>query len=204
MDEQKLVDTLTGLISDKETQIKIKQSLEKHRPQHWSRLANAPYYRAKYAAEIKIILDQMIADGENRVIFYKDHPGLNSNTLYNKLFQAKKYLLDKLDPDGKYSLFCESLHIHKKRGVGIHLDIDRNILDGTPEGFKAQTLSNTNSEEWKSKIEIFIKNSQSGDVLHMKNLALSPEEIEDIEITLFSLNDIMYNIKCNEIKLIKE
>jgi len=99
--------------------------------QQWSTLTNAPYYKEKFALELKIVLDEMLTILESghsfvcKVYQYKHFSNYTPSTIYARIIQSKMFLLDKLDPIGKYKLFLENVEIKREPNFGVILSVKK-------------------------------------------------------------------------------
>lgn len=97
------------------------------KPKNWGRRTNAPYFRERYALELRAILDGMLLEYEhgthsNKIFRYIDYPELSHNSLYLKINQSKLYLLEVLDDDKKYFRFFQLIAIKRYRNKGVVLE----------------------------------------------------------------------------------
>lgn len=182
------------------------------KPDKWSKKSNAPYYRERYALQIKQVFDTMIKDFENgiyeeRVFYYKDTPELSKNTLYLKINQAKLYLLDKLDADGRYRHFDSLIKIKKEANLGVKITYKDGVLVADEDGKSIQNPINVvNFIEKKSAIDMidaWLDKATPGDKLHLKKLFLPDDELYKIKSMIAGLDDIAASITQNDIHLVK-
>ena len=184
------------------------------KPSSWSSLTNAPYYRERFALELKMVADAMLAeynegkfeDREYRYSqFCEGSAGISKNTLYLKINQSKLYLLEPengLDPDGMYKRFFELITITRER-TGIRLSYNKDVRGGSsmlPEKvmeLKEQTIT------WKTKVDEFLDNAMPGEVFELKRLSLTDEEQQTIKNSLVQLVDILYTVTDSCIKIRK-
>src|SRR5437762_1668188 len=55
-----------------------------------------PYYRERFALEIKEAIDAMLEDGKNRVYKFSDFKHISKTSLYLRIHQSYLYLTDNL------------------------------------------------------------------------------------------------------------
>src|SRR5438477_4611495 len=60
------------------------------------------YYNEKEARGFIPHLDSILEDKEDRELRYEDYPQWSPHTLWAKVNQSFKYIIDNLDPVGKY------------------------------------------------------------------------------------------------------
>lgn len=189
------------------------------RPKTWSRRANAPYYRERYALEVRHVLDDMmlsasLGDRESRVVKYADYPEISHVTLYLKINQAMLYLIDKLDtPDKTYANFREMISISRIRSVGIKFtfvageDKPMNALRisspaiPTPTSIELQSKESTppSKVNWKEQLLAFIDKAEVGQNLKINNLSLTMEDGEFIKSSVPEDKCIIYKASADSL-----
>lgn len=183
------------------------------RPAGWSKFSRAPFYNAKYATEVKEVLDGMIADRKGRVWKYSVYADVSPTTIYLRVNQGMRYLLENMDPDNVYARFRETIVIRRDHGrsgdknAGVHIEIlpeYRVSVEGTP--FVPETVTEHGKiPKWKEAIESYLSDAQPGSApLVIEGLMLTPQELADIKCELAGLQGtIMSSITATTIKLIK-
>lgn len=172
-----------------------------------SSLTLMPYYKERFALEFKMWVDEMMAEfdrGEllDRLFAYSDFPSLSHNTLYIKVNQSKLYLLDQLDPDGKYKRFLQLVSITRDRGVGVRISYNRD-LDKESSFMPSVVMPKEHSYTWKARVEKFLEEATDGQEITISRLALTHENIMDLKTSLVQLEDLLYKITTSSIWLKK-
>jgi len=198
---------LKKIFVDPKHQAKIVDYLVHGKPSGWSRKSNAPYYREEYALQLKKVADQMMTDRQDVFYPYDDYLeqyGISRETLYLRINQSKRYLLEQLDPDHIYARFFERVRIERERGVGIMIRFIPEFRDG-PSDFKPRTIEPVEQKyKWQKDMDIWLEESNPGDEPFYKDkLALSPEEITALKIQLKTLSNVLSSITVHTIKLVK-
>lgn len=170
-------------------------------PNNVSRLSVYSYYRPEFALQVKLVIDEMIETKRDKEWRYLDFPDLRPRTLYQRIFQSIKYLVDNLDPDGKYAAFKKITVLSDKVSkTGVRLSWVRDMLDGRE--FKATDVTlDYKMQQWKLEIDKFLTDTTKK-VLHLKSLALTSEEIESLRVSL-EIPGLYPFISEREIKIIK-
>jgi hypothetical protein len=178
---------------------------EKRKPSEWSKRTNAPYYRERFALELKHIIDEMIieqANGEftDRQFFYSDFPTQSQTSLYLKINQSKLYLLDNLDFEGKYARFFEGVSISRERGKGIRIGYNRDMtaVGILPSAHKVNEKS-ADVISWKDRMQDFLDNSEPGQELELKRLSLTNDEVQELNYQLGEIVSILFKVTNNRI-----
>lgn len=160
------------------------------------------YYTEKEAKELIPIIDAMMVDKEDREFRFEDFSAYwKPNTVWIKLNQALKYLVDHLDTeDHKYRSFRDQIQVRRtKNGVLFHWVSDASY---TNRSWVAHKINPNILAEYKQKVYSFMENSKPGEYLHLENLSLSPHEIEDLN-TLLEGNEVFISkISAHEIKIV--
>ena len=177
------------------------------KPNNWSSLTNAPYYRERFALELKVVLDEMIQEAEanifeDREFFYSSFPTLSHNTLYLRVNQSKLYLVNKLDSENKYKRFLELVAITREKS-GIRLSYNRDVLHPAVP-LKANKVMPIEQQTitWKVKLDEFLSSDKAG-VFELDKLALDDDDIEVITNSLSQLNNVIYSIKNDKIRIVR-
>lgn len=169
---------------------------------------SGPYYRSKFALEFKEVLDSMMAEGNNvkdRVYHYSDFSDKSHTTVYLLINQSMNYLIDKLDPNGKYKSFLSLISIKRVRGLGVRLryvskvSFQPKVIDDVKEVEDNIEFSPNASLEFK--IEGWLQNAKPKDVLELTELALDEEEVSKIKASLMPLSNILFKVESDRIKI---
>jgi hypothetical protein len=195
-------------------------STPQKKPLHWASRANAPYYKEKFALQVKEILDGMEKDRQDIIFRYDEHPKISRNTLYLRLNQSALYLVEKLDtisspkdaslsllglPLYHYSRLIELLTITRERDIGVRFSFEEDGRNSELGNLKPmKVLSKLECPKWRQEMESFVDEGRPGEVFHKKGLALTPEEVLDIKTSFASLENIMAIVKPTEIKIVKK
>ena len=176
-----------------------------NRPHGWSRHSNAPYYKEVYALHIKREIDKMIQSGNPIVFRYNqwcEEGGMTPNTLYTRINQSIRYLIEKLDRDGKYKLWYEGITIRRKRGVGIRMDYVAGLCENATSLVADEVETETHTPKWKRDLDYWLE-SDNTTPFCQQGLALTPEEILSLKRELGGLSNVQCSIKSESVKVIK-
>jgi len=175
------------------------------KPIGWSRRSNAPYYKRCHALELKSVVDEMLTTREDQVYFYKDYPNMSANTLYLRVNQSLRFLLDFLDTDeAQYAKWSEMVNITKERGTGVRISFDDEFRNSAVSTFKPHAItSKGNTPTWKQDVDDYLENIKRVQPLHIPGLCLSPDEMTTLRDSLRPLKGIIFYITSAEIKILK-
>lgn len=175
----------------------------RRRPTQWKGASNAPYYKERFALELKVNVDDMIADGENRMYRYSEFRDYTPTSLYLKINQSFRYLIDYLDtPDHKYRIFRECVSITKHKGQGILISFNKDIRKGGDDKF-IPTKVDRNGSAWRAEMDDFLENASEGHCFYRDKLMLTSDEVEELRMSLDALEGIVANVKTTSIKIVK-
>src|SRR5205814_4602866 len=84
-----LLQAFQSLVKTPEGQKLFVQKLNQANNTIIQRRANTmPYYREKFAKELKITIDEMLNDKKNRIYLFKNFKSISRNSLYLRVHQA--------------------------------------------------------------------------------------------------------------------
>lgn len=183
----KFVDAMVG----------IKTSHDKPRksPSEWA--SRPPYYREKFAIEVKVLLDTMVKDNLDMLIPWKS-ARLSRASLYIKVTQAMSYLCDNMDtPDGFYNSLRAKVRITREQS-GMRLSLSRTRLNSyLPSVRKAAKAGEL--VQWRDSAISFIENGAVGDALHLQHLVLLPEDVAMLQGMLEGNDSFKFKVTESEI-----
>lgn len=195
---EEILNNLVSLISNPAHREAFKKAIQTADGDYFGRNIDKPYYKKKYALGVKEVLDWMMEHKKPRKWVYADFPSTNKASLYQKIMQGKEFLLDNMDPDGRYKKFDLCVKVDRKQKDALYFHIQYHMLnmansedieDLSKAGFvKSEELS------WRDRLENFLENGKPGESFKKEGLALDESEITELETTLCTLTTIVYNI----------
>ncbi len=182
--------------------IKASPKLQKKILRNTEERSGGNYYNRNDAEKLKPFLDEMIVDGEPREFRFVDYPQWSPNTVWLKINQAIKYIVDNLDTeDRKYAIFRNRLKICK-----IETGVLFKIVDSpTINGWIAHKVSGEISKEletYKDQVFRFMETSEEGEELDLKDLTISEEEVIKMKELLDPSPIFAAFVSCSRIKII--
>jgi len=192
----------------KTDEAKVVEILVTKRPVGWGRRSVAPYFNEKCGQEMKQVLDAMMQDKKPVLFSYSDFQkshGLNKHSLYLRINQGIRYVLEVLDNhERKYGKFMSMCKVRKQYGVGVLLSMRPECRGDFISDFKPKPVDYADDEpRWKLKMHNWLQDVDSSDRFLHEGLMLSPEEIEDLKATLDSVPGIMHSVTSYSVKIIK-
>ena len=155
--------------------IKSSPKLQKKILKNTEERSGGNYYNRNDAEKLKPFLDEMMLDNEPREFRFSDYPQWSPNTVWLKINQAIKYIVDNLDDaDKKYAYFRNKLKICKTENGVLFKIVD------APDGWIAHKVSGENSKEletYKDKVFSFMESSEEGEELDIKDLNIEEEDV---------------------------
>ena len=138
------------------------------------------YYNRHDAEKLKPFLDEMMIDNEPREFHFADYPQWSPNTVWLKINQAVKYIIDNLDDsEKKYAYFRTRLKICKTE-FGILFKIEEPIA-----GWIAHKVKDGSElgilEDYKNRVYSFMEGSEEGEELDIKDLNIDENEVKKLK-----------------------
>lgn len=161
------------------------------------------YYKEHFARELIFVLDSMLEDDKDRMYFYSKFSKYTKTTLEMKLRQSWLYVMDNLDPDGKYKALWSKCTIGEDRNkAGIRIT---RLRDLTPEDIVMPDIieEESRSFEWRPKLDRFLLEAEAGQVFRNENLSLSDDDVEILQTNLSMLSGIEYKVTNQKIVVMK-
>lgn len=193
---------LQELLSSPELLEFLAKSKSNRRPDNASKLSTFSYYKEQFGLEMKIVLDNMIETEQNQIYMYSDFPELLRSTLYARINQSLNYVLNELDIDGKYRRIKDKIIIDRKSNpAGIMILLVKDKLLG--KAFQPRPITDSEfTDQYKDQINTFL-NDETTKVLHLKNLALTTGQMEDVNSAYSNLPHLFTLVTEREIKIVK-
>lgn len=178
------------------------------RPAGWSRKSMAPYYKELYGQEMKESLDTIMANRIDVIYDYEtfEKMGMSRNTVYLRVNQSLRYLMERMDPDHKYAKFYrECLQITKERNVGVRISLIPEYRNSQVSEFKPKpVMPKSEAPLWRRKLEAFLESAQPGDKPFIQeHLALTPEEIKALKESFYGVKGFLVNITSFSVKVVR-
>ena len=203
--DEKIKERLNGIFSSPAIASKVVNLVVHNRPAGWSRKSNAPYYKEKYALQLKSEIDKMIESGKPLCFRYSvwctEETRMSKQTLYNRINQSIRYLIEQLDIDRYYAKWYESVEIERERSIGISIYFIVG-LSGT-EQFKAELIEpKENAPIWKREMDAWLE-SDNIRPFCKEGLALTEQEVIDLSVELDTLSGIKASVTSSSVKIIR-
>jgi len=194
---------LKAMFANPQTRAAVASAIAAPRPQGWSKHSKSSYFKKQYAEEIREHIDQQIATGQDLVFRYDTWCktlGISERTLYARFNQAIMFLVQRMDPTGKYSEWYDSVDIDCKTSkVGIIMSTAK--FEAT-KSIKPELITPRQSlPQWRKELMDWLE-SDSEEPYCKENIALSNEEILSLREFL-TQDGLMVDIKCNKIAIVK-
>lgn len=156
-----------------------------------------PYYNEKFALELKGVLDEYAVDRIPREFRYDDFQ-VAQQTMRQRIYQSWQYLIEHLDPDGKYLSLRNNTFIRPvKSGLQLRPVPQAKLL------VSKVTNEPNGPSDYKQRVHDFVTEAPIGSKLELKNLDLSFEEITALTTLLNTCDGVIHRITRDCIKMIK-
>jgi hypothetical protein len=183
-----------------------------------------PYYNEASALSIKAMVDEMIEDECDRRIEQEDFPEYKLRTLRQKLYSGLQYLVQHMDPTGKYKVFNSRIMISMPQGNRILVRFveegatafftlrahkilptrDEITEDNSPTTFTEPTNKKLEGgEDWRSKLLELISELEVDKSATISELKISQSDIEYVKNLFYDLEDFTIIIRKTSIKVIR-
>lgn len=173
-------------------------------PRGWTGNTRAPYYKEKYALQVKPIVDRLIATGKPQLVPLSEC-GYTFNTLNSLLHQGWLWLIDNLDTPEEIYKTWRAKTVLSRTANGIALFIKEKSTE-EPSTLSFIEISNKeDSSKWRVELQDFLDSAPPGTKKKWIDLNLSAEEQSDLDLSLSGLKEtIVYVIKPNELIIAKK
>ena len=199
-----VADKLEQIIANPVTRSAIASIISSPRPQGWGRKSTATYFKKVYADELIPHIDSQIESGKDLIFRYNvwcQQLHISERTLYTRFNQAILFLLERLDPTGKYNKWYDSVDIDtKSNSLGIVFSVVRSQM---AQAIKPELIEPAQSlPKWRTQLADWLENDES-DSFVREHLALSPEDITKLRDEFMGNEGLMVDIKSHSIKIVK-
>lgn len=198
-------DKLKAIVANPQTRSALASIIASPRPQGWGRKSTAPYFKKEYAERFRPHIDQQIESKQELVYRYDvwcKTLNISERTLYNQLHQGILFLIEKLDPTGKYAKWWNEVVVDTKTNkVGIVLSLKKTDINNTlpkPEFVEPRDMM----EVWKRELYDWME-SDSEEPFVKENICLNEEEIRELKNKFESLEGVMADIRSSKVSVIK-
>lgn len=198
---------LNTIFPSAEAAARIASLIASKRPVGVTRKCYYPYYREYYAMQIKESIDKQILTRERIVWLYAEFcPEISENSLYCKVNQSIRYLIDFLDPNGTYAMWRKVVDVKRdKVAKGIVIDYILEFRKGNEGKSFGGTMvqpRETTTPKWRIEMDNWLE-SDSTKPFHVRGLLLSEKEIIDLKMELKELVNLLVDVKAHEISIVR-
>ncbi len=181
------------------------------RPEGWSPKSNAPYYNMFCGEQMQIAVDEMMRSREPIVYRYANfcyedgvQGGCSRNTLYNRINQSIRYLVEKMDPNNVYLRWLETVDVNRKKGLGITIRFKPEFKNPnvTSSFVPDKYIEPEDEVKWRRKMEEWLEGDEMTPFC-LEKLALTTEEVESLRKELTSLSGIQASVNSTSIMIIR-
>lgn len=184
----------------------IEQVVVGKRPANTSKTSQYPYYKRHLAERTRQWADEMMGPPKiNKVLRYDvwcADNAMSANTLYNMVYQSRRYLLDNMDtPSYKYLAWKEATTLNRIAGLGVTIEWKLGAT-GEQRPTAQDVILTEVAPLWKRKMLDWIESDETKPFIQ-ENLALNEEQIGEIKNMLSGISSIRFVIRSECIKLIR-
>lgn len=205
--EKQMAARLQAIFTNKPLQAKIVDIVVGDKPIGWGPRSSSPYYNEKCALEIKKVFDAIRETGKPfcyRYDWFEQNFGLGKDTLYTRVYQSWRYLLERMDPTHEYQRFKEEkLDIWRKRGVGVMIELKKHLTTDGPAFEPEEVMPESEGPKWRRRMQDWLEDADSSTSFKQEGLVLTADEIAELKLHLSSLANVMPSITSHSVKLVK-
>jgi len=170
------------------------------KPSDWTCGSNVSYYNRKNAELVRGCIDALILEPKkDQKLYLRDFKTLSSKSLYIKCYQGLRFLIERLDKDGKYKAVRRQIKFRRNFDGIRFIWIDDAIIKSEP------VLSEEAAQTWKDDFDAFIEVAQDEDKFERGDVQLSKNDIEYIRRSVITLPEfVIFKLEPNKIKIVKK
>lgn len=179
-----------------------KRVINTDKPKGYGENSDTPYYAEKFALKLKPILDTLDPETQLKVKVFRAAPGESINTVYLRITQAWKYLIDRMDtPDRKYEVLRGMIQVRKKTfevklawatsrsasapARDFIVSEDEDLGDGVPEEDKERPVN------WREDLMMWASTSADPSPPIEMKIRLEEEDRQWVDAYLSAFSDIV-------------
>ena len=186
---------------------KIVHLVTTNRPAGWSHRSHATYYKKMYAMELKPCIDKMMEDKQDIIYRYSTwctgETGYSPQTVYNRVNQSLRYIIEQMDADHKYSDWYEQVSIRREKGLGVVISYIPGF-GSESDGLKPESVEPKSSKPlWIRRMDEWLEDSDNFEPFVKEGLALGTDEIVDLKVRLAGLSNIQASITEDRVAIIR-
>lgn len=178
------------------------------RPPTWGHSSCAPYYKEFYARNIKEAIDKQLENRQDIVYRYsvfcgRDEELCSRTTLYNRVNQSIRFLLEHLDTnDKKYLNWKKIVRIERIAGLGVRISMIREFRNPQSNFTPDFVLPKEEQPLWQRKMEDWLESGETKPFV-MEKLALTEERVKELYVELNRLKGIAAQVTSTSIKIVR-
>lgn len=204
--DKEIKESVKQFFLDPKVSARVVNLVTTKRPDGWSHRSTATYYTETYALEIRESIDHMISTGEDIVFRFEtwcnSKTGYSVKTLYARINQSIRYLIDFLDTNGRYAQWFRSKKI-KNTGESWTISFDKTLSAYAQAGLKPEfALPKEEMPIWERELYEWLESSKSG-TFSKTGLMLSKEKMTEINAMLSKVTGIMKEVNYSTIKIVR-
>ena len=187
---------------------KVVNALTSTKPQGWSHRSHATYYKAMYAKELKEKVDEMMQNKQDIIYKYStwctEKTQYSPQTVYNRVNQSLRYILDQLDPKGIYKEWHETVEVRREKGKGVVISYIPGFGSNDEESPRPEFVEPKNTKPlWMRRLDEWIEDNDNYEPFVKDGLALGTDEIVALKVMLASLPNLQASITQDKVAIIR-
>jgi hypothetical protein len=199
-------DAVKSFFADPKIAARVVNVVTSKKPDGWSHRSTATYYNETYANEIKESIDYMIDTGQD-IVFRFDtwctgKTGYSVKTLYARINQSIRYLVEYLDVDGKYAKWFKAKKIHNT-GESWTISFDKTLSAYAQAALKPEfAMPKQEMPRWRQELDEWLESSKSGS-FSRTGLQLSKDDVKTLNEYLSKITGILKEVTFSSVKIVR-
>lgn len=174
------------------------------RPSSYSDSSVATYYKETEGKAMQLVLDKMMEHQLEGFFLPKEKMRMSVTSTYMRFQQGIRYLLDNLDPDGKYRAFRDRIRLIKAdEGLYIKYKKGYNATGAVPKNHEINWMAEIQKNSWRVELDKFLLEAEPGAKFFRDKLALAPEDINELQNLLEPFTDVLSVVTQTYIRVAK-
>ena len=162
------------------------------KPSTWGSTSISSYYTKKHADKIRPFLDAIAEDNTKFSIFDSRECKMSMTTLYARITQGWKYLIEKEDAEGKYALLRKTC-ILKRGRTSFTLCYN---TESKFQGITGELCGGVDVVDWRTQLVSYVEEAADGtEPLEVKGIPFLEEDMDWIAQYLAPFKEQMVLIK---------
>lgn len=170
------------------------QALVAKRPIGWGSRSVAPYYNEFHGRKMKEAIDLMIETQQDILYRYDSFPDMKPLTIYNRVNQSIRYVLDNMD-DGEKTYFMWDRATNKKqiKDLGFKISYKPEMKDGVDRFNPDCITPERDLPNWRRDLNNFLESDDHRPFMK-ENMSLTLQQVKDLRVELAGMKSVFTSV----------